>query len=90
MAAGLVLPRARALVVALSYSVGDDAIQDVWSIGELLVLPGVCPCWLNSGRASRGWCNVTCVGGRPTPKAPRPRTSTHLHRLNSRALRNHH
>jgi hypothetical protein len=27
---------------------GVGAIQDVWSIGELLVLPGDCPCWLGS------------------------------------------
>jgi len=90
MAAGLVLPRARALVVALSYSVRAGAAQDVWSIGELLELPGVCPCWLKSARTSRRWCNVTCMGGRPTPTAPRPRTSTRSHRLNSRALRSHH
>ena len=68
----------------------DGAFQDVWSIGKLLVLPGVWPCELNSARTSRRWCNVTCMSGRPTPKAPSPRTSTHLHRLNSRALRNHH
>jgi hypothetical protein len=45
-AASSALSRRRSLLC----SVGDGTFQDVWSIGELLVLPGVCPWWLSSAQ----------------------------------------
>jgi len=63
MTAGLVLRRARslslALALALSCSVGDVALQDVCSIGDLDTVPGECLGLAQHGR--RGASSLVSV-----------------------------